>query len=412
MLDINFIRDQYQVFNHSESGKWAFFENAGGSCIPNQVLHRFIDLVSHYKVQPYAPYGVSQLAGNAMDEGYQTVADLLAADPDDITIGPSTTLNTYVLANALSASIRPGDEIIVTNQDHEANIGSWRRLQKQGAVIREWQINPETGLLDPADLESLLSERTRLVCFTLCSNIVGDVHDVKRLTDSVRSTGAITVGDGVSFAPHRVLDVSESGLDVYLYSTYKTFAPHTGVMWINPERQSEFENQGHFFNSDKPHYRLNPTGPLHAEIGALGGLRNYYDDIFRQHDLDADADNLHARATAVCDLFEQHEAMLGNRLLDYLVQRPDIRVIGRQHIDNGNRVATLAFSSSNQSSTAIARKLADYRIGCSSGHFYAKRCIEALGIDSEEGVVRVSMVHYNSLEEVDGLIDGLEQTLT
>lgn len=410
-IDSDFVRRQYRAFNTGESADWAFFENAGGSYIPDQVLNQFIDFLSHFKVQPYAPYALSQRAGDAMDAGYSAIADLLAVDEDELTIGPSTTLNTYVLANALRDSIKPGDEIIVTNQDHEANIGAWRRLERNGALIREWRIDPESGRLNADDLENLLSDRTRLVCFTLCSNIVADLHDVRALTQRIRPTGALVVGDGVSFAPHQVLDVKNSGLDVFLYSTYKTFAPHTGVMWINPERIAEFEPQGHFFNADLPHYRMNPTGPLHAEIGALGGLRNYYEDIHCHH-FSAQADlSLHQCAREVCSLFAAHEAVLGNHLLSYLNQRPDVRIIGQKHIEGNNRAATIAFVSDGCVSSEIASRLAEYQVGCSSGHFYARRCIEALGIDPDDGVVRISMVHYNTMEEVDRVIKGLEVIL-
>jgi selenocysteine lyase/cysteine desulfurase len=326
-------------------------------------------------------------------------------------VGPSTTLNTYVLANALRSSIKPGDEIIVTNQDHEANIGCWRRLEKEGAIIREWQIDQQTGLLDPDDLDVLLSEKTRLVCFTLCSNIVAAMQNLPEITARIRPTGALIVGDGVSYAPHKVLDVANSGLDIFLFSTYKTYAPHTGVMWINAARQGELESQGHFFNKDLPHYRLNPTGPLHAEIGALAGLRDYYETLFHHHKLSSESAGLNAHAQAVCGLFEQHEAVLGNRLLDFLNSRSDIRVIGSPRIENGNRASTISFVSNRRPSEQIANRLADFKVGCSSGNFYAMRCVRALGIESEDGVARISMVHYNTMEEVDRAISGLEQIL-
>ena len=410
MLDIKFVRSQYKALSEGLYADWAFFENAGGSYIPRQVLDRFVEFLSEYKVQPYGPSAMATRAGDAMDAGYATIAGLLNADPDEITIGPSTTLNTYVLAQGIRRSLKPGDEIIVTNQDHEANIGSWRRLEAEGAVIRQWNIDPATGMLNIADLENLLSERTRLACFTLCSNVVGAIHDVASVCEKVHQAGALAVGDGVSFAPHHVLDVKASGLDVYLFSTYKTFAPHTGVMWMSDRAVAGFEAQGHYFNSGEPHYRMNPTGPLHAEIGALAGLADYFADLAKHHG-GADTATLRQSAELLNPLFREHESQLANRLLDYLGGRHDVRVLGPARVEGGNRAATIAFTSNNHSSAQVAAALAEHRIGCGSGNFYARRCIEAMGIEPEDGVVRVSMVHYNSDDEVERLVAALDEIL-
>ncbi len=406
MLDVDFVRSQYDTFS-GDYADWALFENAGGSAIPRQVLDPFRDFLAHYKVQPYAPYAPAQHAGEAMDAGYRVIAGLLGADEDEITIGPSTTLNTYVLAQAVRPLLRAGDEIIVTNQDHEANIGCWRRLEADGAVLLEWGIDPRTGELDVADLARLISPRTRLVCFTLCSNIVGSIHDVRTITALVRDAGALSVGDGVSFAPHRLLDVRDSGLDFYCFSTYKTFAPHAGVMWGRAESLAALPHQGHFFNRDLPHYRMNPTGPMHAEIGALGGLAAYFETLHAHHG--GGQGTLREKANAMFELFSEHETQLAETLLAYLRSRDDVRIVGRDSAVDGARAATIAFTVDGHASRDVAAALAAHRIGCSSGHFYAFRCVEALGIDPADGVVRVSMVHYNTMAEVERLIDALER---
>ncbi len=410
MLNTHLVRSQYKVFSDGVYSDWAFFENAGGSYIPEPVLERFVEFLSEYKVQPYAPYAMSQRAGEAMDAGYAVVAELLNAHADEITVGPSTTLNTYVLSQAIRSSIKPGDEVIVTNQDHEANIGCWRRLENQGAIIREWCIDPVTGMLEQKDLENLLTDRTRLACFTLCSNIVGAVHDVAALSEVVHQTGALVVGDGVSFAPHNALDVQASGLDFYCFSTYKTFATHTGVLWSRCEALESLEPQGHFFNSEQPHYRMNPTGPQHAEIGALAGLRDYIEILHAGH-LGESGQSLRHKTEALFDIFAAHEQELANQLLDYLGQRDDIRIIGLRQAEQGRRASTISFTSHKQKSADIVTALAKRKIGCSHGHFYALRCINALGIDPDDGVVRISMVHYNTGEEVQRLLQALEEIL-
>lgn len=406
-LDVDFVRSQYPVFEDPETGKWAFFENAGGSYVPRQVIDRLTRFFRYTKVQPYGLFPSSIAAGEAMDQAYRCVAELLNADEDELTLGPSTTMNCYVLAQAVRPTLRPGDEIIVTNQDHEANIGCWERLSEFGTVIKTWGIDPESGELDPEDLKNLVTDRTRLVCFTLCSNIVGTMNEVDEIVKTARDTGALTVGDGVSFAPHRLPDVARLGVDIYLFSTYKTFGTHLGVMWGKKEILERLKAQGHYFNAEEPHYRLNPAGPLHAEIAALAGLGEYYDTLYRHHFTEGPLSR-HERAARVFDLFADHEARLANRLLEALGGLPGVRVIGQKKAQPGRRASTVSFVPEKQAPSEIVKHLAERRVALRNGHFYALRCIEALGIeDPEEGVIRASLVHYNTLDEVDRLIEGL-----
>jgi cysteine desulfurase family protein (TIGR01976 family) len=407
-LDTAFIRSQYPVFANPETARWAMFENAGGSYVPRQVVDRLHDFFRFTKVQPYGPFESSIRAGEAMEVGYRAMAGLLNCDPDELTLGPSTTMNFYVLAQAIRPLLEPGDEIIVTNQDHEANIGCWRRLEEFGAVIKEWQIDPLSGELDIGDLKSLVGDRTRLVCFTLCSNIVGTMHDYAAICDIAHAAGALAIGDGVSFAPHRVLDVHRSGLDLYLFSAYKTFGTHIGVMWGKPSVLADLAPQGHYFNCDLPHYRLNPAGPLHAEIGALAGIEAYIDALYDHH-FDESASGLHDRAARVFDLFADFETVQANRILNAIRAIPGARIMGQARAASGSRAATIAFTLDGMSSGEAVKKLVEKQIAVRNGHFYALRCLEALGIgDTDDGVIRISLVHYNSAEDVDRLVQGLQ----
>ena len=408
-LDVDFIRSQYPVFNNPETAHWAMFENAGGSYVPRQVVDRLHNFFRFTKVQPYGLHGASIEAGEAMDAGYRAMAGLLNCAPEELTLGPSTSMNCYVLAQAIRPLLKPGDEIIVTNQDHEANIGCWRRLEEFGTTIREWRIDPETGELSLDDLKALISDRTKLVCFTLCSNIVGTMNDFKTICRIAHEVGALTVGDGVSFAPHRVLDVNTSGLDLYLFSTYKTFGTHLGVMWGKPAVLDALEPQGHFFNNNLPHYRFNPAGPLHAEIAALAGLGEYLDALYDHH-FNTPEPDLHSRAKKVFDLFAGCEATLTNRVLDALKKVPGARIIGLHHAEPGLRAGTISFTVEGMRSREVVKKLVKKDIALRNGHFYAIRCLEALGVrDTADGVVRISLVHYNSEEEVDRVVQGLEK---
>ena len=410
-LDTAFVRSQFPAFQEDGTRDWIFFENAGGSYVPAQVIDRLKRFFVEHKVQPYAPYALSRTAGEEMDESYRAIAELLNAEPDQITIGPSTTMNFYVLAQGLRSLLHPGDEIVVTNQDHEANVGCWRRLSETGVVIKEWRIGQPDGELDITELEGLVGDRTRMVCFTLCSNLVGTHNDVDAVSQIAKRVGALVIADGVSYAPHTIPDVPEMGVDFYAYSTYKTFGPHQGVLWGSAEGLKKTAGQSHWFNDANARARLNPAGPQHAQVAALAGITAYFDALHHHH-FGSSNGTRHDRAKAVFELVARHEAELTNILLDFLKERPDIRLLGQDHAEPGKRASTVAFQTPLMPSAQIAERLADYGIGVGNGDFYARRCVEALGLDPEDGVVRVSMVHYNTEVEVNQLVAALDEILS
>ena len=409
-LDVNFVRKQFPAFQTENVEDWAFFENAGGSYVPNSVVNRLQRFHIENKVQPYGAFALSQTAGEQMDESYQAMSELINTSQDQITIGPSTTLNLYILAQGLRHLLRTGDEIVVTNQDHEANVGCWRRLAEHGVVVREWQVGDADGELDLAELEELVNQKTCIVCCSLASNIIGTYNDISAISEITHKVGALLVADGVSYAPHAVPEIEKMGVDFYVYSTYKTFGTHQGILWGSAEALKKVEVQGHFFNEEDARHRLNPTGPQHAQIAALAGITEYIDDVYDHHFQDSSYSR-HERARKVFGLVSQYESELANMLLSFLANRDDVRLLGKEKAEPGKRSPTVSFKFRTMSSRKIAQELAKHQIGVGSGNFYALRCIEALGIDPQDGVVRVSMVHYNTKEEVGKLISTLGQIL-
>ena len=228
--DIAYVRQQFPALNDPESGKLAFFENAGGTYVPHQVVEHLNHFMTHTKVQPYGPYRASQQGTQAIEQATVKMAEMVNADEDEVVIGHCTTMNLCLLSMALRKQFAAGDEIIVTEQDHESNISPWLRLQEFGVKVRFWPIDPHSGKLALDDLNTLLGERTRLVCMTHSSNIVGDVNDVKAVSDKVHAVGGWLLVDGVSYAPHHAIDVKALGVDVYVLSLYKLFGPHLGLM--------------------------------------------------------------------------------------------------------------------------------------------------------------------------------------
>ena len=229
-LDIDFARSQFPAFNDPLCKDWSFFENAGGSYVPDHVIKKLNEFMTSTKVQPYAEYPMSKIAGDNMDKATELFAQMINAKNKEIIIGGSTSINLYVLSNALKYSLKPGDEVIVTNQDHEANISPWRRLSEVGAIIKEWKINPETAELEIDTLNKLISDRTKIVAVTHCSNIVGSVNDLKKISEISHKNNAVVIGDGVSYAPHGFPNVKELDVTARVHSILRHTLVTRGMM--------------------------------------------------------------------------------------------------------------------------------------------------------------------------------------
>ena len=267
-LDIDFVRKQFPAFSQKTLQDQAFFENAGGSYACQQVIDRLHRFYVERKVQPYSSYDASRLGGDEMDEAQVRLAEILGVATDEVSFGPSTTQNTYVLANAFADWLLDGDTIIVTNQDHEANTGPWRRLADRGIKVLEWQLNKDTGHLDINDLQKLYENRVKLFCFHHCSNVVGVINKVSKIVNLIHSFGAFACVDGVSYAPHGLPNVGKIGADIYMFSSYKTYGPHQGIMVVRRTLGEKLPNQGHYFNAKYLSKRFTPAGTDHAHIAA------------------------------------------------------------------------------------------------------------------------------------------------
>lgn len=405
-LDINFVRAQFPAFSEPSLHGQAFFENAGGSYTCKPVIDRLTRFYTQRKVQPYAPYQASLLAGSEMDEARSRMAALLGVDADELSFGPSTTQNTYVMANAFRQWMQAGEAIIVTNQDHEANSGPWRRLAEASIDVREWRIDPETGILNPRDLEALLDDKVRLVCFPHCSNVIGDINPVTQITAIAHAAGAFVCVDGVSYAPHGFPNVGDLGPDIYLFSSYKTYGPHQGCMVVRRALGELLPNQAHYFNGDVLYKRFTPAGPDHAQIAASAGMADYVEALCAHHG--GPSDNPAVQGEFVHDLMRRYEVTLLQPLLDAVKDRNAVRLIGPS--DAARRAPTVALAL-NRPSEAVAVELADRGIMAGGGDFYAVRPLEALGVDLHQGVLRVSFTHYTTQQEIDQLLNALDDVL-
>lgn len=402
-LDIDYARAQFPALR----GEWIYLDNAGGSQVPQCVADRISDYLLSTNVQLGASYAPSQLAAERVAQGRAGVAQLVNAQHvEEMVFGPSTSVLLRFLADAMASQLSQGDEIIVTNTDHESNIGPWLRLRERGVNVRFWNCNPQTLELELETLGELMNERTRLVCVTHVSNLLGTINPVKSIARFVHERGAKLCVDGVAYAPHRAIDVADWDVDFYCFSLYKVYGPHLAALFVKRDILLELDNIYHYF-FDKKHVpnKMEP-GNLNYELTyACGAIVEYLEGLVRQEG------NSKSGREAIEHAFvaiAEHETHLCETLLTFLRARDNVRIIGHPESDSDRRVPTVSFVVEGMQSEDIVKRVDEARIGIRFGDFYARRLVEDMGLTKVNGVVRVSMVHYNTEDEINRLVETLD----
>ncbi|MCJ8323108.1 MAG: aminotransferase class V-fold PLP-dependent enzyme [Rhizobiales bacterium] len=410
-IDYEWVRAQFPMLANLKDD-FTFLDNAGGTfpCVQsNQISEKFYN---QYKLQPFGITETQAEAGRLMDAGKADMAETLGVQIADLTYGPSTTQNLTNLANALTDYIVAGDEIIVTIQDHEANIGCWERLAslKQAKLVF-WQVDAG-GELHLDELKKILSPKTKMLSFTHSSNIIGSVNDVNAIAKLVADKcpqKPLIIVDGVSYAPHNLPNITDLNIDAYCFSSYKTFGTHLGIMYTSNRLAKIARPQCHFFNVGVKNYSLfDAAGPDHAAIASLAGISAYYKAFAQHHGLN-DAANLNEARIFACKIMAEAETKLLYKLLEFLATKPNVTIYGKK--TTMGREANISFTVDGKSSKSIYEALGAKNIGVKYGHFYAYRLIEALGLDLEDGVVRLSYAHYLTPHDNDRLIAALDEIL-
>jgi selenocysteine lyase/cysteine desulfurase len=299
--------------------------------------------------------------------------------------------------------------VIVTNIDHEANIGPWQELSASGIVIKHWRMRPDARL-ELEDLDALLTARTRLVAFTHCSNVVGSIHDVASFSARVRAAGALSCVDGVAYAPHRRVDVRALGADFYFASLYKVYGPHLAVLHGRAAALAQLHSQNHHFvDTQRAAAQLEPGNVCYELTAGLAGIVDYLEARDREHGGAADPGS--DPIAGAFALIARHEQALIAPLLEFLASHERVTLLGERRSDADLRVATIAFSVRDLHSSAIPAQLDREQLAVRFGHFYAYQAIRDLGLEECGGIVRISLVHYNTPAEVERLIAALARVL-
>jgi cysteine desulfurase family protein (TIGR01976 family) len=373
----------------------AFLDGPGGTQVPNAVIEVIADCYRNRNVNTHGNFPPSVELDERLLEARSAVADLLGSrDPDRISIGQNMTTLAFSLSRAIGRTIRAGDEVLITQLDHEANRGPWQLLQERGAVVREVPLLP-TGELDYAAMRSLIGERTRLLALGCSSNAIGTVNDLKLARALTREAGAVLILDAVHYAPHFPLDVDQLDPDFLLCSAYKFYGPHVGILYSRHGALEALTTDKLIVQDDAAPYRIE-TGTLnHPAIEGVGAAVEYVARFGRGN---SRREAVHDAVAAIA--VYEHE--LGQYLWSALEEVPGVRLWGTKFA-SGMRAPTVSFTVDGLDCAAIARALGKVGICVWDGNFYAPRPLQVLNVPGGS-LVRVGFSMYNTKEEAERLV--------
>lgn len=412
------LRNQFRALHQTFDGKPAiFFDNPGGTQVPDRVIEAVTDYYLTRNANIGGAFATSHRTDETVRGAREAMADLLnAPSPDTIVFGASMTALTFHLARSFAEVIRPGDEIILTNLDHDANVTPWADLGAVGAVLRYVDVQ-EDGTLDPADFAALLTARTRLVAVTHASNAIGTIPDVASIITQAHAVGALVFVDAVQYAPHAPVDVQALDCDFLACSAYKFFGPHVGVLYGKAEHLTRLTPHKVRPSKDSIPYRWE-TGTLnHEGLAGVAAAVAYLAEVgeqsgtayLAQYAAQGYSGRRQTLKTAMHSI-KEYEKRLSVQLLEGLDTLPGIRLYGLTEESRfDERVPTFAFTLPDRTPREIAEYLGRHGICCWSGNYYALRLMERWGLEANGGAVRIGAAHYNTASEVDTLIGRLQQ---
>lgn len=409
-LDLTWIRAQFPALAQEINGQPViFFDGPGGTQVPQQVIEAMSDYLTHSNANAHGTFATSTRTDEVIASAHAAMADLLGCASDEVVFGSNMTTLTFAFSRSLSRELRPGDEIIVTRLDHDANVAPWCALEERGVVVRVADINVEDCTLDIADLERQLNSRTRLVAVGYASNAVGTINNVAEVVRLAHLVGALVFVDAVHYTPHGPLDVQKLDCDFLVCSPYKFFGPHMGVLYGKREHLTRLRPYKVRPALDEIPYSWETGTQNHEGLAGVVAAINYLAELGHRV-LSAPPSSRRTALLAAMEAIRQYEIGLCDLLVAGLLQIPGLSFYG---ISNPARFAwrtpTVAIRLAGQTPHELARELGDRGIFTWHGNYYALNLTERLGVESKGGMLRVGLVHYNTVEEVHRLLKALNE---
>jgi cysteine desulfurase family protein (TIGR01976 family) len=408
-LDLGWIRSQFPSLTLEVNGRQAaFFDGPGGTQVPQRV----IDAVSSYFVAANANTHGAFLTSRRSDEyivaAHNGMADLLNCAPDEVVFGHNMTTLTFAFSRSLAREIAPGDEILLTRLDHDANVAPWMALAEQGAVIRFVDVDTEDCTLDMADLQRQLTPRTRLVAFGFASNAVGTINDVAQITRMAHDAGAMVYVDAVHYAPHGPIDVRALDVDFLACSPYKFFAPHMGALYGKREHMERLRPYKVRPASDAIPDRWETGTKNHEGLAGVAAAIDYLAELGVRVGA-APEGGRRAALTAAMTAIKSYERELSITLVQKLRTIPGLTLYGISDPARFDwRTPTVSLRMEGHTPEELSHYLGEQGIFSWYGNYYALNLTERLGVEAQGGMLRIGLVHYNTAEEIDRLIEALQ----
>jgi len=408
-LDVNWVRSQFPSLQTQVSGQpAAFLDGPAGTQVPTQVMHA----IQSYLTTANANTGGSFLTSRRTEEiitgARGAMADFFHCAANEVVFGQNMTTITFAVSRAIARELPAGSEIVLTTLDHDANFSPWKALEEKGVVIRQVDIREEDCTLDMEDLKNSLSERTRLVAVGYASNSVGTINPVAEITKMAHAVGAWVYIDAVHYAPHGVIDVQELDCDFLVCSPYKFFGPHMGTLYGKREHMERLKPYKVRPCSDLLPDRWESGTQVHELIAGIGAAVDYIAGVGKHSD--ASVQTRREALAAAYRTTAAHETRLIWRLIEGLQTIPGLKIYGiTDPKRSAERCSTLSFRIDGRHPNDIARFLGDKGIFTWDGNYYALNLSERLGVESKAGMVRIGLVQYNTMEEVERLLGALRE---
>lgn len=409
MMDITQIRSQFPALTLKSLGRdTIFFDNAAGTQIAQPAISRINDYFLTANANTGGLFETSRRSDELIETTRSAVADFIGAeDAEEIAFGANMTTLTQAFARAFGRSCQPGDEIVTTRLEHEANVSPWLGLQEQGVVVRFADINPADATIDLASLKEQLSLRTRLVAVGYASNAFGTVNPVATIAKMAHKVGALCFVDAVHYSPHGAIDVASLGCDILVYSAYKAFGTHVGILWGKREVLERIETFHLRTVKNVIPDKFEVGTQNHEGIAGVLGALDYLDSLSPLNHATA---NRRTRLHGVMSTIRDYEQTLSAKLLEVFEKHPHVQVYGITDRDRlAERVPTFAIRIKGLAPHEVATHLAEASINVWAGNYYALEPMTRLGLEDSGGAVRISLVHYNTLAEIERLDEVLAE---